>query len=587
MPGHDIASITGTSLPLAKRLWLEWVKPYARLILLNLALIAGVAGSTAAYPLVINWALERFEAKDMVALAYVPLLIIVATSAKGGTLYGHVALTNVIASRVVRDLQAAMFTRLVGADLLQLQGESAAALAQRFTTDLSYIQNAVSRVITSLIRDTLMVTALVAAMFWLDWKLSLVGLAILPVAAWPVAEVGRRLRQTARGTQERTGQMSSVVTESLGGARMIKTFRLEHYVIERARAAFQGLHGLRVKAANQYARVEPILEALGGLAVAGILVLIGWRISSGGSTLGQFTGFVSALLIAAQPMRSLGNVNATLQEGLAAAERIFVLLDREPAIRDHPDARALAIGTGEVRLENVAFRFGDATLALDDVSLTVPGGHSVALVGRSGAGKSTIFNLVPRLYDVSGGRVTIDGQDVRDVTLASLRGAIALVSQDVVIFDDTARANIGFGRLGASDAEIEAAARAAAAHDFISRLPQGYDTRLGDSGARLSGGERQRLALARAILKNAPILLLDEATSALDAESEHLVQEALRRLAKGRTTLVIAHRLSTVREADLIVVLDRGKVVETGTHQELIAQGGIYAGLYRLQFKED
>jgi subfamily B ATP-binding cassette protein MsbA len=578
--------IRGTSWPLARRLWREHILPYRKLILLNFVLIAGVAVTTACYPLLIRWALDRYQAGDLAPLAYAPWLIILVTAAKGATLYGHMALTNLIASSVTRDLQSAMFARLVGADLLQLDREAPAAAAQRFATDLVFVQDAVSRAITSLVRDVLMIVALVIAMLWIDWQLSLAGLIVLPIAAWPVAEVGRRLRQTARRTAERTGDMSSIVTETLSGARMVKTYRLEGYVAAKAREVFDTLHGLRVRAANQYARVEPILEALGGLAVAGVLVLIGWRIASGASSLGDFVGFVSALLIAAQPMRSLGNVNGILQQGLAAAERIFSIIDREAAIRDKANAAPLAVTTGEVHLDDVSFRFPDGTLALDGVSLTVPGGKRVALVGRSGSGKSTVFNLVPRLYEASAGRVVIDGQDVKDVTLASLRGAIGLVSQDVIVFDDTVAANIAFGRPEASAAEIEAAARAAAAHDFISRMPLGYQTRLGAAGTRLSGGERQRLALARAILKNAPILLLDEATSALDAESEHLVETALERLEAGRTTLVIAHRLSTVRGADSIVVLDKGRIVEQGPHDELIARDGAYAALYRLQFRD-
>jgi len=586
MPNPAPDATRGTTIPLAMRLWRDWIAPYRRLVLINLVLIAGVAVTTACYPLVIRWALDRFQANDLGPLAWVPWIVILITAAKGATLYGHMALTNLVASSVVRDLQAAMFARLVGADLLQLGREAPAALAQRFATDLQFIQDSVSRAITSLVRDVLMIAALVAAMLWIDWQLSLVGLLILPIAAWPVAEVGRRLRQTARRTAERMGDMSSTVTESLAGARMVKSYRLEGYVAGRARAVFDTLHGLRVRAANQYARVEPILEALGGLAVAGILVLIGWRIASGASSLGDFVGFVTALLIAAQPMRSLGNVNAILQQGLAAAERIFAVIDRAPEITEAPGAVPLAVTRGEVRFDAVSFTFPDGTAALREVSFTVEGGRTVALVGRSGSGKSTLFNLVPRLYDASAGMVAIDGQDVRAVTLSSLRDAVAVVSQDVVVFADTAAANIRFGRPEASDAEVEAAARAAAAHEFIARLPQGYATPLGDGGTRLSGGERQRLSLARAILKNAPVLLLDEATSALDAESEHLVQAALERLAEGRTTLVIAHRLATVRGADRIVVLDQGRVVETGTHADLIARDGTYAMLYRLQFQD-
>jgi subfamily B ATP-binding cassette protein MsbA len=579
-------STRGTTLPLVGRLWRDWVRPYRRLLALNLGLIAVVAATTAAYPVLIRWALDRFERADFAALAWLPVLAVAVTAAKGAALFGHMAITNLVASRVVRDLQGALFERLVGADLLALGRDAPAALAQRFTTDLAYVQTMVARVSTSLVRDVLMLAALLAAMLWMDWRLTLAGLVVLPLAAWPVAEVGRRLRTVARRTQERTGAMSSIVSESLAGARTVKSYGLEAHVGRRARDAFEQLHALRVRAANQFASVEPILEALGGLMVAGVLVLVGWRLAGGGSTVGDFAGFVTALLIAAQPMRSLGNVNAALQEGLAATERAFEMLDREPSIRDAPAASPLRVERGEIAFEDVGFVFPDGARALDRVSFRVPGGRTVALVGRSGSGKSTLFNLVPRLYDPTEGRVTIDGQDVRDVTLASLRSSIALVSQDVVLFDDTVAANIGFGRPGATREEIVAAARVAAADAFVARLAQGYDTRLGPDGVALSGGERQRLALARAVLRDAPILLLDEATSALDAESEHLVQEALAGLAAGHTTLVIAHRLATVRAADLIVVLDHGRVAETGTHAELLARDGVYAGLHRLQFRD-
>jgi subfamily B ATP-binding cassette protein MsbA len=578
--------LEGRTLPVMRRTWRDWVKPYRKLILVNLVLIAGVSAATASYPLIVRWALDRFQANDLGPLAWMPLLIVLATGTRAATLYGHLSLTNLIASHVTRDLQNAMFARLTQADLLQLGRETPAALSQRFATEFHYVDAAVKRAITSLIRDVLMIVVLVATMVWIDWRLSLVGALIAPIAILPVAWIGQKLRDTARRTAAEMGGMSSVVAESVAGARMVKSYRLEGAVTARAGTVFGGLHRLRVKAANQFARVEPILEVIGGVAVAIVLMLIGARLATGESNIGDFAGFVTALLIAAQPMRTLGNANSVIQEGIGALERVYAVIDRQPEIVEARDARPLAVSAGEIRFEGVSFRFHDGATALDGVTLVVPGGKTVALVGRSGSGKSTLFNLVPRLYDATAGTVSIDGRDVRGATLASLRDAIALVTQEAVIFDGTVAENIAFGRPGAERASIEVAARAAAAHDFIARLPKGYDTVLGAEGVGLSGGERQRLALARALLKDAPILLLDEATAALDAESESLVQEALARLTKGRTTLVIAHRLSTVRDADLIAVMDQGRVVETGTHEALLAADGAYAALYRLQFKD-
>ncbi len=330
-----------------------------------------------------------------------------------------------------------------------------------------------------------------------------------------------------------------------------------------------------------------MMETLGGAAIAIVILYGGHQVIVGTRTPGAFFSFITALLLAYQPLKSLANLNASLQEGLAAAQRIFQVLDVEPTIRDTPAARPLCVAGGEIRFDRVRFGYAPGAVALDDVSLTVPAGRTVALVGASGAGKSTILNLIPRFFDVEEGSIAIDGQDIRSVTLASLRGAVALVAQEVTLFDDTLRANIAYGRFGAAAAEIEAAARAAGADEFIRELPNGYDTQVGEHGVRLSGGQRQRLAIARAMLKDAPILLLDEATSALDSESERQVQAALRTLIRGRTTLVIAHRLSTVQGADLICVVDRGRIAESGRHTELLARGGLYARLYAMQFADE
>jgi subfamily B ATP-binding cassette protein MsbA len=381
------------------------------------------------------------------------------------------------------------------------------------------------------------------------------------------------------------GSMMSRLTETFSGARLIKAFRLEPYAVERLDENFEQVFRLRLKAVRARAGVLSLLEVLGGIAVAATIAFAYWRIASGINTEGDFVAYVACIVIAAQSLRSFGNVANATSEGLAAAERIYELLDETPAIRDKPGARPLGTRAGGIVFDNVSFAYaGDGgTAAVRNFSLAVPGGQMVALVGRSGAGKSTIINLVPRLFDVSAGRILIDGQDIRDVTLASLREAIAMVSQEITLFDDTIRANIALGRLGASEADIVSAAKAAAAHDFIMAQSEGYGTVIGEGGLRLSGGQRQRLALARAILKDAPILLLDEATSALDTESESLVQAALARFTRNRTTLVIAHRLSTVQRASMICLMDEGRLAEVGTHAELLARNGIYAKLCRSQ----
>lgn len=572
---------------LMRRLWRDHIAQHRGPLLLSLVAIAVVAASTSLYPLIINWAFSAFADKSARAISRLPWLVLAAACAKGAATYAQVALTQRAVTQVETDMQRRLYRHLVGADLAQIASESPAAWTQRFTTDLSYMRNALARVVAVLIRDGLTILALFATMIYLDWVLSLVAAVILPLALVPVARIGRRLRRVSRTTQERTGEMASLTTETFGAARVVKTYRLEAYLGERADTVFETLRKLRLRAALQKGRVEPVLEALGGGAVTIILLVIGWRILSGGATIGEFSGFLGALLIAAQPMRALGNLNALVQEGLAALARYYGVLDTLPRVRDRPGAVAAHFGAGAVRLERVGFAYTDAAPALFDVTFEAAAGSTTAIVGRSGAGKSTVFNLVPRLYDPTAGRVTIDGVDVASVTLVSLRERIAVVSQDVVLFNDTVGRNIALGRPGASDGEIAEAASLAEAHDFIARHPLGYDAPAGERGSNFSGGERQRIALARAFLKDAPILLLDEATSALDAESESAVRAALARLARGRTTLVIAHRLSTVRAADAIVVLDAGRVVETGTHLDLVASGGLYARFHRLQLAED
>ena len=570
---------------LLKRVLADWVAPRKRELLLAFVLMAGLAAVTGFYPRLIKYAFDVLPKGELGLMYQIAGLIILATSTRAILMYLTTVQTNRIVMRITVEMQKAGVAHLLKADYARLTREAPGDLISRLTNDIAQIQVALQSALTTAVRDAMTIMALVGYMLWSDPVLSLIVLGVYPIAIMPIMAIGRRLKQVARRTQEELAGMLSLLAEKLGSARLIKTFRLEAYAASRMIGSFEQIYSLRMKAIRQRARLDPMLEVLGGFAVAGVNALATWRIASGIATIGDFMAFITALVLAAQPTRGLGNLSVRIQEGLAAAERFYALLDEKPAIVDRLDAKPLTVTAGAINFEGVSFSYATSkgAQAVRDFSLAVPGGQTVALVGRSGAGKSTVINLVPRLFDVDAGRITIDGMEIRDATIASLRSAVAMVSQDVTLFDDTIRSNIALGRLDAPEADIIAAAKAAAAHDFILEQPQGYETVIGDRGSRLSGGQRQRLALARAILKDAPILLLDEATSALDSQSEQLVQEALARFTKGRTTLVIAHRLSTVENADLICVMEDGQIVEMGRHADLIAQGGIYARLARTQ----
>jgi len=567
----------------------DWIWPRWRQILVALLFTAGLAATTGGYPLIIKHSFDSLMRADSQILPWVLAAIVVVTTLRSIFLYLHQVTGARIVTRMVTDIQKAAFAHLINADFARLTRETTGHLVSRLTNDLTFIQQAAQVSMIAFVKDSLSIVAVVGAMLYIDWMLTIIVLTVFPVAILPLGSIGRRLRAVARRTQAELGDMTSRLTENLSGTRLIKAFRLENYAIERLNRNFEQIFQLRMKAVRARGRMGPALESLAGVAIAGVVGFAYWRIVSGISTVGDFMGFITALLLAAQPIKSLGTVTTTTLEGLAAAERVYELIDEKPSIVDRPGARPLTVKSGALAFDKVSFSYATAAgrFAVRHFSLTVPGGKTAALVGPSGSGKSTVINLVPRLFDVDTGRILIDGQDVRDVTLASLRDAVAIVSQEVTLFDDTIRANIALGRLGASEEDIVAAAKAAAAHDFIVAQPKGYDTTIGDAGLRLSGGQRQRVALARAILKDAPILLLDEATSALDAESERLVQEALARFTRNRTTLVVAHRLATVQRADLICVMDEGGMVEVGTHAELIGRDGIYARLCRSQALAD
>jgi ATP-binding cassette, subfamily B, bacterial MsbA len=563
----------------------EWIYPRWRELTFAMILTGLLAAVTGAYPMIIKASFDMLMNDQQGMLGYVLAAIVAATMLRSFLLYSQTVETNRIVMRLTTDMQRQAFAHLITADFARFSRETPGRLVSKLTNDIGFIQTAAQAALNTAIRDSLSIVALVASMIYLDPVMSLIVLGIYPIAALPVAKLSQKLRKVAKQTQDELGGMTSLLTEKLSGARLIKSFQLEGYAADRLNKSFEHVYDLKMKAVRNRARIDPLLEALGGVAVAGVIGFAYWRIASGISTVGDFMGFITALLMASQPIRALGSLSGRINEGLAAAESYYELVDEKPLIVDKPDAKPLAISSATIRFEDVGFAYAGSggVQAIGHFTLTVPGGSTVALVGRSGAGKSTVLNLVPRLFDVDRGRIAIDGQDIRDVTLSSLRSAISIVSQDVTLFDDTIGANIALGRLGAAQPAITAAAQAAAAHEFILAQPQGYATEIGDRGLRLSGGQRQRIALARAILKDAPILLLDEATSALDTESERLVQEALARFTKNRTTLVIAHRLSTVQNADLICVMDDGAIVETGTHRDLLAADGYYARLVRSQ----
>ena len=521
------------------------------------------------------------------ALNFVKLVVPVVlglTALSGICLFVQSILSNKVALNVVGGLQKSMFAALQKSDYEQLTKNSVGTHVSRFTNDVNVVASALLRAMNNLVRDVLTLILLVGAMFWHNWQLSLVVLLVYPLAIWPIIKISKKIRGTSHEAQAQMGRITSLLNESLSGTRMVRTYNLEDYEKKRLGGAFNERIRLYLKLVTNQARVDPVMEVLGGIAVAGVLAFGVYQMASGMTTGGKLVAVLAALGLAAPKARALGTLNNVVQEGLAALHRVFAVIDELPTITETQDAKTLENVKGGLEFNNVSFAYDDGTEAIRGLSFKVKPGETIALVGPSGGGKSTIINLIARLYDVAEGNIKIDGQDIKNVTLTSLRQAMALVSQDITLFDDTVTANISFGRMDANAEDIEGAAKAAAAHDFIMELSGGYQTKVGEAGGKLSGGQKQRIALARAMLRSAPILLLDEATSALDAENEAKVQSALNILTEGRTVFVIAHRLSTVKNADRIFVLDKGQIVENGNHQALMKKGGLYAKLRALQF---
>ena len=570
------------------RLWRDGIRGYVGWIVLAVIfmLIAAAATSYTAYLMkpVVD---DVFDQKNESRLWIVAFTVLATFLVKCIANYTQAMLMHFVGLRILSDMQNRLFSHLSRMDLAFFHNHATGTLISRFTTDIHQMKVAVSNGLTSLGKDLMSLVGLVYVMFLQDLELALITFFVFPIAVYPIVRIGKRMRKVTANTQQEIGLFLTILNQTFQGIRMIKAYGMERYEADRIADNVETIRILNMKAARIQTMARPIMEFLGGVAVFVVIIYGGLRVIEGATTTGTFFSFITALLMAYDPMKRLAGLNASIQTGLAGADRLYWLLDQEPTIRDKPHARDIERIRGEITFEKVSFSYTSNKSALTNISLNVPAGKKVALVGPSGAGKSTILNLIPRFYDVDTGVIRIDGQDVRDVTTTSLFQNIALVSQEITLFDDTVAANIGYGRANATREQIETAAQHAAAHDFIMELPGGYDTVVGEQGVKLSGGQRQRLAIARAMIKDAPILLLDEATSALDTESERNVQTALDTLMEGRTSLIIAHRLSTVTHADIIFVVDNGRIVEQGNHANLMALGGSYKTLYDMQFDDE
>jgi len=578
----NVANKYDNSFYLLSRVFKEHLKPSSSKLLIAIACMFLVALTTTFNAWIITPILdELFLNKKSSMLYLIPTAILINSVFKSGATFYYSSTMKIIGQRISTEIQLILYTRLIYSDMKILDYYPSNNLISKFTKDIQAIIKTITCLITGVAIDLCTVLALAALMLYQNSHLATASVILGPIILWLINKADKKTRMISKGIQKKNTICSANLDETFQNTRIIKSYCREEYEISRAGRIIDRFLGLYKKAAYVESASSPIMESLGGIAVAIIIGYGGYQVLNEQTTPGAFFSFIAALLMAYQPLKKISNLNTSMQDGLSASKRLFQMLDEQPMIIDNPKLPIGHFKTYNMHFKNVFFSYSSGKKILEGVTLDIPQGKTVALVGSSGSGKSTIFNLLQRLYDADYGDITIDGKDIKNIRIKSVRGSMALVSQEVALFDDTVRENIRYGRLDATDDEITDAALAAAAHDFISNLPDGYDTQIGQHGHKISGGQRQRIAIARAILKNAPILLLDEATSALDTISEKQVQMALDYLKKGRTTIVIAHRLSTIEKADLIYVLSNGVISEFGTHLQLLAKGGEYAKLHK------
>ena len=561
------------------------IKPYQYQLFVAMVSMLFVAGLTGTQAYLVKDLLDKiFMEKNVLYLNLLPLLIIFIFFMKSAFYYLYYFVLERAGQSIIRDLRAQIFECIHIQSLTFFHNHPTGALISRVISDVTLMQQAVSNALVGILRDFFQVIILLGVVFYMNWKLAMLSFVILPIASFPIVKFGRIFRKLSTRTQEETANVSNMLHETITGNRIVKAFSMERYETGRFREQVQKLFQVIIQDAKFRSMQHPLMEFIGGVAIAMIIWFGGNEVIRGTATPGTFFAFLTALIAAYEPVKGVSRINSTIQQGLAAATRVFEIIDHKPEIADSPDAIELPAFTSEIEFKNLNFSYDGTTSVLKNINLTVPAGEALAIVGSSGGGKTTLTNLIPRFLDVHDGTLSIDGHDIRSVTLYSLRKQIAIVTQQTILFNDTVRNNIAYGDLKASEEEIIKAAEAAYALSFVQALPKGFDTVIGEGGSRLSGGERQRISIARAILKNAPILILDEATSALDTESEREVQRALENLMAGKTTFIIAHRLSTIKNSDRILVIKDGQIVEQGTHDQLLQLHGEYEMLYTMQY---